>query len=392
MSDATGSNKDYYDILGVARDASDDAIKKAFREKARTMHPDVNKAPDAEERFKEISEAYETLSDPSKRRRYDAMRRGGFSPQRPGPSAGPAGQGAPFDPFSWPFGGANPFGPDGPFGGTNPFGPDGPFGAGSPFGSPFGAQSRRSRRSSTAPYAREAGGSRRIQMALSRDESRKGVAKTVRFERFERCPVCAGSGAKDPSSITTCPTCHGTGNLTTVSRTIMGDIVQNMTCPECNGSGKVIIDLCPECSGSGVQLKSASVQVDIPANTHDGSSVRVKGAGDAGRNGGAAGDLVADVVVPTEHLTPAQESMFTLLGIAISLVLCTLFYSTVLRLLTAFALPLFFLFFMIPMGGVKRGGSFMNRAARKIGTGLVIGLIVFVVLVPFLSCSARPML
>lgn len=366
-----GSNKDYYEILGVPKDASAEDINKAFRTLARKLHPDVNKAPDAEERFKEVSEAYETLSDPDKRARYDAVRTGNFTTQNP--YARQAG--------------SRPTSPQGSQEDYGGFG-DWPF-WGSPF-TDFYTQQRTSRSrssSTTAPFATEAGAARHVDMTLSADESKHGTTKRITFERFEHCKTCGGTGAKSSDAITTCPKCHGSGTVDARVSTIMGDFVQSIKCPECDGSGRVITQLCPDCAGSGTNLKRSTVEVKIPQGSHDGSTLRVKGAGDAGRNGGQTGDLLVDLTVPSEHLTDAQKAGFTLLGVAIAFILCLLFYNTVLRLLTFFALPLFFVFFMFPMGGKQKGGSFLNRAARRVGFGIVIGLFLFILFIPFVSCS-----
>jgi molecular chaperone DnaJ len=374
---ASSNSKDYYDILGVPKDASAEDINKAFRTLARKLHPDVNKAPDAEERFKEVSEAYETLSDPQKRARYDAVRSGQFTTQNPyaRPSSGSPGSGQP---------GTGDFGGFGGFDGWPFWGA--PF---TDFGQAYRQASGRSGRSGTAPFSSEAGAARHMDMTLTANESKHGATKRVTFERFERCEVCSGTGAKSRDSIATCGLCHGSGRVTTRVTTIMGDFEQETTCPECNGSGRVIGEVCPECSGSGTRLRRSTVEVEIPAGSHDGTTLRIKGAGDAGRNGGATGDLLVDLTVPSEHLTQAQSTGFTLLGVAIAFAVCILFYNTVLRLLTLFALPLFFVFFMFPMGGRQRGGSFLNRAARRVGLGIVIGLFLFILFMPLLSCSVR---
>ena len=276
------TNKDFYEILGVPKDATSDDIKKAFRKKAATMHPDVNKAPDAEERFKEVSEAYETLSDPDKRARYDAVRAGGFTTQNPYAGRGGTGQGGS------PFGGM-PFDPFGPFWG----------GAGSPWGSATVGGQRRS--GGTAPYSCEPGAPRRVTLTLTADEARHGAAKTISFERFEPCSACSGRGTSSSDGVITCPMCHGRGSVQARMQTFMGDLSQTMRCPECNGSGKVIKDPCPSCSGTGARLSRATVSVSVPAGSHDGTVLRVKGAGDAGRCGGARGDLEAELSVPSEH-------------------------------------------------------------------------------------------
>ena len=359
------TTKDFYDILGVSKDASADDIKKAFRKKAATMHPDVNKAPDAEERFKELSEAYETLSDPQKRQRYDAVRAGGFTTQNPyagasgGAGSSPFG-GMPFDPFG-------PFW--GPFSGTS--------------------QQHASRRSSsTAPYSVEQGTTRRISLTLTAEEARHGAAKKVSFERFEPCRACSGRGTRSSDGVVTCPTCHGRGQVEARVATIMGDIAQTMRCPECNGSGKVIRDICPDCSGSGVRLARCTVTVNVPAGSHDGQMLEVPGAGDAGRCGGANGNLQAELSVPSEHLTPQQESAFTIAGCVASVLLCFAFAGTIMRVLTFLALPLFFVFFMVPLGTRRnKGGSFWQRAARKFGFGMLVGLFVFIIISPLVSCT-----
>ena len=359
------TTKDFYEILGVPKDASTDDIKKAFRKKAATMHPDVNKAPDAEERFKELSEAYETLSDPQKRQRYDAVRSGNFTTQNPyaGQSGGAGG--------SSPFGGM-PFDPFGPFWGA--------------WGSASQASSSR-RSSSTAPFSVEQGATRRIGLTLTADEARHGAAKKVSFERFEPCRACSGRGARSSDGVVTCPTCHGRGQVEARMATIMGDFTQTTSCPECAGSGKVIRDICPECSGSGVRLTRGTVTVNVPAGSHDGQVLVVPGAGDAGRCGGANGDLQAELTVPSEHLTSSQETAFTIAGCVVSVLLCFAFANTIMRVLTFLALPLFFVFFMIPTGTHKKGGSFWQRAARKFGFGMLVGLFVFIVISPLVSCT-----
>ena len=363
------ANKDYYDILGVPKDASADDIKKAFRTKARTMHPDVSKEPDAEAKFKEVSEAYETLSDPDKRARYDAVRSSPFSTQNPyaqGPATSSGGRtytGDPFSPFGWPFGG-------------------------SPYTSSYYG-SGRPRSSSTAPFTPEPGLTRRISLELTADEAKSGCTKTVVYERFEHCQRCSGTGSSTPGGASTCPTCHGNGRINARLVTFMGDVHQEMRCPECNGSGKVITDICPECSGSGTRLHRTTVSIKIPPASHDGNVLRVKGQGDAGRCGGPTSDLIADLTVPSEHLTQSQEFWFTVLGIVLSIVICSVFANTVLRLVSFFALPLVFVFLMFPMGGRNKGGSFWNRAARRVGVGMLIGLFLFIMFLPLVSCSSH---
>ena len=365
---ASMNDKDYYAILEVEHDASAEEIRKAFQKKARKLHPDVNKAPDAEERFKELSEAYETLSDPQKRARYDAVRSGNFSTS----------------PFGGQGGGASAGGDGSPFGGM-PFDPFGPFW--SPFGGAAQQSYGRRRSSSTAPYAVEQGATRRIALSLTAEEARHGTTKTVSFERFEPCRACSGRGARSSDGVVTCPTCHGRGQVEMRVSTVLGELSQTMQCPECNGSGKVIRDLCPECSGSGVRLARGTVSVKVPPHSHDGGVVVVEGAGDAGRCGGPNGDLRAELTVPSEHLSPAQEQLATVAGALASFVLCFAFANTVMRLLTFLALPLFFVFFFVPLGSREKKGSFWERAARRFGFGMLLGLFAFIIVSPLVSCT-----
>lgn len=364
---ATPTNKDYYDILGVPKDASADDIKKAFRTKARTMHPDVSKEPDAEERFKEVSEAYETLSDPDKRARYDAVRSGGFTTDNPYRTAGGSGS-----PYGSPYGS-----PQDPFGWTS-------------WGFPFGGAYTSSRgqsgggASGGVPYSVEQGATRRITMTLSSDEARHGCAKSISYQRQETCSACHGRGTAEGSSVSTCPTCRGTGN---VEASVGGMFATSMRCPTCSGSGKVIKNPCSSCRGTGTVQTRSTARVNVPAGTHDGGSLRMPGMGDAGRCGGASGDLQVDFEVPSEHLTHNQEVGFTAMGVVVSVLLCTLFAGTVMRVFAFLALPLFFVFFFVsPSMFKKKGGSFAQRALRRFGYGCVMGLFIFILFSPLISC------
>lgn len=358
---AVTPNKDFYEILGVSKDASTDDIKKAFRTKARTMHPDISKEPDAEERFKEVSEAYETLSDPDKRARYDAVRAGGFttdSPYRSGHGSAPYG--SPQDPFGWASWGS-------PFGGWATQG-SGRYGA-----------------SNTVPYKSEQGATRRIVMQLTAEEAKKGCSKSVSYQHQERCAACHGTGAGDASSIQTCPTCQGTGEAQV---NMAGLFNAAMRCPSCDGSGKVIKDPCSACRGTGREQRRTTERVTIPAGSHDGGSIRVPGMGDAGRCGGASGDLEVGFEVPSEHLTHEQEMGFTIAGVVCSAFVCTLFAGTIMRLFAFLSVPLFFVFlFAFPSFSAKKGGSFWQRAARRFGVGLVLGVFVFILFMPAMSCT-----
>lgn len=360
---ATPSNKDYYELLGVSKDASAEDIKKAFRSKARTMHPDVCKEPGAEERFKEISEAYETLSDPDKRARYDMVRSGGFTTQNPygsGRGYSSGGYGSAGDPFGW---------------GT----------WGSPFTGGYSTGYGAGRSGRAVPYIRKEGLTRRVGIELKRDEARKGCSKKVAYSRLESCPTCKGKGYEPGHDPVTCDVCKGSGQVQT---NLAGLFTANMPCPACSGSGKVLKTPCSSCKGTGTQQARTMTTVSVPAGTHDGDSIRVPGAGDAGRGGGASGDLQVEFTVPSEHLSEKQEALFTVAGVVTSVVLCTLFSTLVLQLISVLAFPLMFLFFFAsPMlFRQKTGGSFAKRAGKRFLAGMGVGLFVYVIFVLPQSC------
>lgn len=249
---------DYYEILGVSKDASKDEIKSAFRRKARTLHPDVNNAPDAEEKFKELGKAYETLMDDNKRATYDrygedGLRNAGFDTG--GPFAG--GFGDLNDIFNSFFGGMGGFG----FGGR----PD--------------------------PNAPVEGDDLRLDIEIDFKDAIFGTEKEIKFDHLENCPSCGGTGAEKGSKPVTCPTCHGSGQIQHVTRTPLGSFAQIVTCPDCNGSGKKIMSPCKDCKGQGKVQKEKKINVKIPAGVDNMSKIRVSGEGDAGMNGGPAGDL-----------------------------------------------------------------------------------------------------
>src|SRR5574344_227426 len=250
---------DFYEILGVSKDASKDEIKSAFRKKARTLHPDVNKAPDAEEKFKELGKAYETLMDDNKRATYDQYGEDGL-------------QNAGFDtggPFAGGFGDLNDI--------FNSF-----FGG---MGMSMGFGGR------PDPNAPQEGDSIRSDIEISFKDAVFGVTKEITFEHLEICPECNGTGAEKGSKPITCPTCNGTGQVQHVTRTPLGSFAQIVTCPDCNGSGKKITSPCKACKGYGRIEKEKKIEIKIPAGVDNGSKIRVSREGDAGTNGGPAGDL-----------------------------------------------------------------------------------------------------
>ena len=257
--------RDYYEVLGLSKGASDDEIKKAYRKMAKENHPDLHPGDKAcEERFKEINEAYEVLSDPDKKAKYDQYGHAAFDP-----SAG-FGGGAGFGDFGDIFGG---------FGGF-----------GDIFGDIFGGGARQS----NAPRKGE---SIRTNVSISFEEAAFGCKKDVTISRIEQCPDCKGSGAAPGTTPEVCPDCKGTGSVRTTQRTPFGMVQSNAPCSKCRGTGKIIHQPCPSCHGMGSVRKQHKINVTIPAGIDDGQTVSVRGQGSAGANGGPAGDLLVYVIV-----------------------------------------------------------------------------------------------
>ena len=257
--------KDLYEVIGVDRNASDDEIKKAFRKKARELHPDVNKAEDAEERFKELNEAYDVLSDPAKRSQYDRF----------GTIPGAAGGG---------YGGAVDF--EDLFGG---------FGMGDIFSSFFGGAG-----AARAGQRRE-GRDMSVGLRITLEEAASGTKKEIVYDRLAPCPDCDSTGLGEDGKEETCKECGGTGRVTTVQRTFLGDMQSVTTCQACAGSGKTIDNPCPECEGQGRIPDRQRVNVEVPAGIRDGQQLRVSGYGEAGMRGAASGDLLVTVrIIPHE--------------------------------------------------------------------------------------------
>ncbi len=239
--------RDYYEVLGVQRNASQDEIKKAFRRLARQYHPDVNKAPDAEAKFKEINEAYEVLSDPEKRSMYDRF-------GHAGPSAAPG-----FDPFA----GADPFS--------------------SIFETFFGGTMRGTQRGP------QRGADLRYTLSISFEEAIFGVEKTIEFRRMETCQACRGSGAEPGTEPVRCPKCGGLGEIR--QRAPLFNMVTVTTCDMCRGEGTVIAIPCRECRGEGRVRQTRKITVRVPPGVDSSSQIRISGEGDAGPRGGPHGNL-----------------------------------------------------------------------------------------------------
>lgn len=252
------AKRDYYDVLGVAKDATEDDIKKAYRRLAKQYHPDVNKAPDAEEKFKEVQEAYEVLSDPQKREQYNHF-------GHEGPNTGGFGG---FD-----FGG---------FGGFEDI-----------FSSFFGE-----RRTSKSRSTR--GRSLKTSVTLTFEEAVFGVEKEITVTKNDTCHDCSGTGAQSKADITTCSNCHGTGKVYTEQMTFMGRLRTESTCSVCHGEGKIIKNKCNTCKGDGRVRNTSKIKFKIPSGIEDGQTITLAGKGEGGVNGGLPGDLYISINV-LEH-------------------------------------------------------------------------------------------
>jgi molecular chaperone DnaJ len=250
--------RDYYEMLGVSRDADKEEIKRAYRRLARKYHPDVNKEPGAEERFKEINHAYEVLSEPETRARYDRFGEAGVA------GAGAGG----FQDFSDMGGFADIF--ESFFSG---------------FAGGMGTQTAR-RRSGPAR-----GDDLRLDLKLDFREAVFGGEKEIRINHLETCTTCSGSGAKPGTRPRTCPTCSGAGQVRRATRTPFGSFTQVSVCPTCNGTGQVVEEKCEVCGGAGQRQETKKLKITIPAGVDNGTRLRVSSEGDAGQRGGPAGDL-----------------------------------------------------------------------------------------------------
>jgi len=281
--------KDYYAVLGVSEGATEKELSRAFKKLAKQFHPDANPGnAQAEERFKEVSAAYEVLGDATKRAEYDEVRQMVASGARPGGPGGPGG-----------FGGFGGFGD----GQTFRFETDGG-GLGDIFGNLFGGGRRRTR-AATGP---QRGRDLETELHLSFDDAVRGVTSTVRFRADAACSTCAGSGAAPGSMPETCPECRGTGSVADNQ----GGFSFSQVCPLCAGRGQIIPNPCPTCDGRGVEVRAREVKVRIPAGVADGQRIRVKGRGGAGANGGPPGDLYVVVHVRRHALFGRSGNDLTL--------------------------------------------------------------------------------
>ena len=261
------AKRDYYDVLGVSRAASEEEIKKAFRKLAMEYHPDRNKNPDAEEKFKEVNEAYQILLDPQKRAQYDRFGHAGVT-------AGSSGFGRDFE-------------------GSDVFG-----GFGDIFDSFFGnftgrSQQHRPQRGSDIQYA----------VTVPFEEAVLGTEREVEVTRTERCHQCRGSGSKPGTSPSTCSTCRGMGQVRRSQRSVFGQFSQVTSCPNCMGKGSVINTPCDNCRGAGTERRNRKIVVKIPAGVEDGMQIRLTGEGDVGTNGSSPGNMYV-------HLNVKQHALF----------------------------------------------------------------------------------
>jgi molecular chaperone DnaJ len=263
------AKRDYYDILGVAKGAEADEIKKAYRKMAIKYHPDKNEGDkEAEEKFKEAAEAYEVLSNPEKRQRYNQFGHAANA-QSPNGGGGYGGAGMNMEDIFSQFGDI--------FGGGSPF--EGFFGGG---GSRQGGSGRRVARGSNL----------RIKVRLTVEEVANGAEKKIKVNKQIVCKTCDGSGAKDKSSIQTCKTCGGQGAVRRVTNTILGQMQTTSTCPTCNGEGSVITSKCPVCHGDGLIRGEETITINIPAGVSEGMQLSMSGKGNAAPRGGVPGDLI----------------------------------------------------------------------------------------------------
>lgn len=267
------AKRDYYEVLGVSKDASDDEIKKAYRKLSKKYHPDINQDKDAPEKFKEVAEAYEVLSDAQKRAAYDQYGHASTDPNFNGGFGGAgfdsSGFGGFEDIFSSFFGGGSGFG-----------------------GSGFGG----SRANAPRP-----GDDLQYTLDLTFEEAIHGCEKEIQYRRFEECTTCHGTGAKEGTQPETCSKCHGQGMVNVQRQTPLGRMMTQEVCDECHGQGKIIKEKCTTCHGQGIVEEKHKLKVTVPAGVEDGHQMRLSGQGQAGSNGGGYGDLYIVFHVRESH-------------------------------------------------------------------------------------------
>ena len=275
------TKRDYYEVLGVSRDADEAALKKAYRVLAKKYHPDANPGDkEAEQKFKEASEAYAVLSDPEKRRQYDQFGHAAFE--------GGAGGGTGFSGFDF-----SDFG--------DIFGFD--------FSDIFGGRSGRTTRNPNAPRQ---GDNLHTVVRITFAESISGCKKTITINQKDECTTCGGTGAKPGTAPVICPRCNGRGQIVYSTQSLFGTMQQVQTCPDCSGSGKVVKEKCPHCYGTGYTTSRKTIEVAIPAGIDNGQMIRQRGGGEPGKNGGERGDLLVEVQVARDpHFIRQDLDIYT---------------------------------------------------------------------------------
>ncbi len=277
QTDMAESKRDYYEVLGVPKDADDAALKKAYRVLAKKYHPDANPGDkEAEAKFKEASEAYGILSDPEKRRQYDQFGHAAFE---------------------------NGGGGAGGFGGFDFSGADMGDIFGDIFGDLFGGRSSRGR--SNGPMR---GANLRTGIRITFEEAISGCQKEIELNLKDECPKCHGTGAKPGTSPVTCAKCNGKGKIVYTQQSFFGQVQNVQTCPDCGGTGKVVKEKCPDCYGTGYISSRKKIQVNIPAGIDNGQSIRIAGKGEPGVNGGDRGDLLVEVTVSRHPVFKRQDT------------------------------------------------------------------------------------
>ncbi|MDY6817639.1 MAG: molecular chaperone DnaJ [Halobacteriales archaeon] len=273
--------EDFYEVLGVSRDADEEEIKQAYRQKAREYHPDVSDDPNAEEKFKKAQKAKEVLTDEEKRQAYDRLGHDRFiqAEKQGGFDGGAGGAGRAGGPFGG--GGGDPFGGEGPFGDI--------------FEQFFGGG-----RGQGQGQRRRQGADLQTTLEIDLEEAYEGVTKEVTLSRPERCSECNGQGHPPDAEPRTCPQCNGRGQTTQVQQTPLGRVQQTQTCRQCEGQGEIYETRCSVCGGDGVTREQATLSVEVPAGIQDGQTLRMEREGAPGENGGPKGDLLIEVSI-REH-------------------------------------------------------------------------------------------
>ena len=267
------NKRDYYEVLGVSKDADADTIKKAYRSLAKKYHPDINKSEDAPEKFKEVQEAYEILGDATKKNLYDRYGHAGVDPNATSNMGGG-------------------------FGGFN----FNDFDVGDIFSSFFGGGKK------TRNNGPMQGEDKYLQMEITFLEAAFGVKKVISLTVDEKCSSCRGTGAKNGTELETCSSCHGTGSVRTQQRTMFGTFESTSACPYCKGKGKVIKTKCDDCKGEGYIRKKINVDVNVPAGINSGQQLRISGKGEKGINGGPNGDLYVEIIVAKHKYFQRQSN------------------------------------------------------------------------------------